>query len=96
MNADERDDWDWKYDNWKEREMIREMETEERLKARKTFETMVKRLQLALDEQAELKRHRLSIEKGLFELKMKRAELCVSSARKACQVAKDHFERLNR
>jgi len=96
MRADEQEDWDWKYESWREEEMVRKMDSIERLKARNTFEAMVRRLQYALDEQAELKRHKTSMEKGLFDLKMKRTELCVKSARRAVEAAKEAYKKVVR
>lgn len=73
-------------------EDMKKMDSQEKLKARNTFECMVRRLQYALDEQAELRRHNKTMEPGLFALKMKRSELCVSSARKAMEAAKTQLE----
>ena len=94
MRADERDDWDWKYENHRDMKEIANMDAQEKLKARNTFECMVRRLQYALDEQAELKRHDKTMEPGLYALKAKRVELCVKSARKAMEAAKTEYERV--
>lgn len=75
-----------------ERKEIGNMDSQEKLKSRNTFEAMVRRLQFALDAYAELKRHEKTMEQGHFALKMKQAELCVKSARKALESARIDFE----
>lgn len=94
MRADERDDWDWKYDDYRDRKEIKSMDAQEKLKARNTFESMVRRLQYALDEQAILRRHGKSMDQLTYNMKMKRSELCVKTARKAMEAAKAEYERV--